>query len=109
LRIHLGLTYVSNAAAKTDVFLSVASAAPPAGDDSPLSAPAEAFVNRANIEAEAVDAENGQTLFAALDPWTRQTPLNAGSVKTWKEVHQALAFWAERIQTRLAEARGGQF
>jgi hypothetical protein len=73
-----------------------------------LSSPVEAFVNHANIEAEVVDAESGEVLFAALDPWTRQTPLQAGSVKTWTEVHQALAFWADRIHTRLGEARRGQ-
>ena len=108
LRIHLGLTYVSNPEAQNDVFLSVASDEPPGVDEAPLGRAIEAFVNNANIEAEVADAASHETLFAAVDPWTRQTPLQAGSVKTWKEVHEALAFWAARIRTRLAEARRGQ-
>jgi hypothetical protein len=109
LRIHLGLTWVSSAEEQDDVFLSVASPEPPAADESPLTSPAEAFVNNANVEVELTDAETGEVLFEGVDPWTRQTPLKRGGVKTWKEVHEALAFWAGRIQTRFAEARRGEF
>jgi len=109
LRIHMALTHVSDAAVTHDVFSSEGSPDHQiAADRGDIGASAEAFVNEAYLELEIVDAETDRTLVEAVDPWTRQTHLERGSITTWQQAHEAFEFWADRLRTRLAQARRGE-
>jgi hypothetical protein len=64
----------------------------------------QAFVGRAGIEGEIVDARTGIQLFAAVDRRTGTKDLE-GATDTWNDVQAAFDFWAERLRDRLAEER----
>lgn len=65
-----------------------------------------AFVGRAGIEGEVLDAMTNQRLFAAVDRRAGQNRLQ-GSLSTWDDVQQAFDYWGGRIRARLAELRDG--
>ncbi len=64
----------------------------------------QAFVGRAGIEGEILDASTGIQLFAAVDRRTGTKDLE-GATETWNDVQGAFAYWAERLRDRLFEER----
>lgn len=62
------------------------------------------FVGKAAIEAEISDSMTGARLAAAVDERAGAKTLR-GLGGQWKDVSNALAYWAERLKSRLAELR----
>jgi hypothetical protein len=66
-----------------------------------------AFVGKASLEAEAVDAVTGERLLAAVDRRAGRKILG-GKFSSWDDVLSAQETWAERIKTRLADLCQGR-
>jgi hypothetical protein len=64
-----------------------------------------AFVGRAAIEVEILDAVSGERLVAAVDERAGGKALR-GATGTWSDVEQAFDYWARIMSARLAALRG---
>jgi len=64
------------------------------------------FVGSAGVEAELQDSETGKRLMAAVDRRVGGKVTGKGDkFDEWRTVKNAVDYWAERLQTRLAEFR----
>jgi hypothetical protein len=104
LRLRLAVTE----ARSNDPIVDVLTAAPNdpklAGGSGPLGAPLAAFVDAASIEGELRDAVNEDLLAQGIDRRRVGAPPR---LQTWEQLDRALAFWADRVCSRL-EARTGR-
>lgn len=101
LRIRLAIT----AAHESDKGLDVLTATPegaPAGGDAHVGAELMKFIDVAAIEGEIRDATTDELLAQGVD---RRKP-DAPHFTTWAELDRALAFWADRVCTRLEKRTG---
>ena len=65
-----------------------------------------AFVGSAGVEAELQDSQTGKRLMAAVDRRVGGKMTGQGDkFDQWRTVKNAVDYWAERLQTRLAEER----
>ena len=104
MRIRMAITEARSADPTLDVLTARGEAGGAAGPDGPLHAETRRFVERADIEGEIQDAQTGELLAQGLD--SRRRGAAALPLTTWAEVDRALAFWADRLCTRLEERAG---
>lgn len=71
-----------------------------------LASGTHAFVGRAGVEAEILDARTGARLAAAVDRRAGGKSLT-GATDTWSDVKEAFDHWSEQLAARLAELRSG--
>lgn len=104
LRIRTAITE----ARKSNVVLDIVSTVlPPArltGAIGRLTTGTYAFVGRAAVEMEIVDAVSARRLIAAADERSGRKTLR-GSTDAWSDVHDAFAWWADALRARLAMLR----
>ena len=64
------------------------------------------FVGSAGVEAELQDSQTGKRLMAAVDRRVGGKMTGQGDkFDEWRTVKNAVDYWADRLQTRLAEER----
>lgn len=64
------------------------------------------FVGSAGAEAELLDSQSGKRLMAAVDRRVGGKVTGEGDkFDEWRTVENAIDYWAEKLRTRLAEAR----
>jgi hypothetical protein len=103
MRIRLGITDAKASDRVLDVLTAPrGTGRPHPAGAGPLHAETKRFLASAVIEGEIRDAQTNALLAEGID-WRRR---EAPAFETWAEVDQALAFWANRVCTRL-EARTG--
>jgi hypothetical protein len=100
LRIRLGITEARATDPVLDVLTAAPEDAPHLEGDAPLHPETRRFVAAAAIEGDVRDARTGALLAAGVDRRREGAP----PLETWGAVERALAFWADRVCTRL-EAR----
>ncbi len=71
-----------------------------------LATDTDLFVGKAAVEAEALDAQTGERLWAAVDERVGNKKI-IGSAKKWSDVHEAYGAWATRLHERLLELGAG--
>jgi hypothetical protein len=59
------------------------------------------------IEAEFLDGESNQRLAAVVDSRSGSMAIRSKFSGTWGDVEKSFEWWAERLNTRLAEAKAG--
>jgi hypothetical protein len=68
-----------------------------------------AFVGSAGVEAELQDSQTGTRLMAAVDRRVGGKMTGQGDkFDEWRTVKNAIDFWAQKLQTRLADLRAGR-
>jgi hypothetical protein len=103
MRIRLGITDAKASDRVLDVLTAPQGTGKPhPAGAGPLHPETKRFLASAVIEGEIRDAQTNTLLAEGID-WRRR---DAPAFETWAEVDQALAFWANRVCTRL-EARTG--
>jgi hypothetical protein len=65
-----------------------------------------AFVGSAEAEMKATDSATGELLAAAIDKRAGGIALSAAAQWKWGDAESAMAYWAEKISTRLLELQG---
>jgi hypothetical protein len=64
-------------------------------------------VGSVTIEAELLDGETNQRLCAVLDTRSGTTALRSKFSGTFADIEKSFVWWAERLETRLAEEKAG--
>jgi hypothetical protein len=108
MRIRLALTDARESDVVLDIFSTVVPPARAASEVRNLATGTQAFVGTASIEGEITDAQTGELLVAAVDSRMGRRSLK-GSTDSWGDVSEAFEFWANRIGTRLRQARRGKW
>ena len=108
MRIRLALTDARKSDPTLDIFTTVVAPMRMLSELRRLTTGTQAFVGAATIEGEITDAQTDDLLVAAVDSWIGRRSLK-GSADSWADVEEAFEFWAERISTRLGEARRGEW
>ena len=101
LRIRAAITEVSGSNVALDIASTVLPPVRAISAIKRLATGTHAFVGRASIEIEILDAESGERLVAAVDERAGGKALR-GATSTWSDVEDAYDHWAEVIATRLS-------
>jgi hypothetical protein len=64
-------------------------------------------VGSVTIEAEFLDGASNERLVAVVDSRSGSMALRSKFAGTWGDVNKSFVWWAERLNTRLAEAKAG--
>jgi hypothetical protein len=107
MEIHMALTDVTKSNVALDVFSTIAPPARLLTEMQGLATGTQVFVGSALIEIEIEDSTSREILVAAVDQRLGRKSLS-GAFDSWGDVHAAFEWWADRIATRLAEARAGK-
>ncbi len=65
-------------------------------------------VGQVQVEAEMLDGQSNQRLWAAVDKRAGTKALRTKFDGTWGDVKLAFEFWAQKLETRLVELRAGK-
>jgi hypothetical protein len=65
-----------------------------------------AFTGEATIEWKLMDSASGEVYAAGVDRRVGKKKLEADSMNSWADVHDALKYWAELARYRLCQERG---
>lgn len=106
MRVRLAITEARASDPVLDVLTATREAASPhPAGDGPLDPETRRFIASASLEGEIRDAETNQLLAQGVDH-RREPGSLAGVAETWAEVNRRLAFWVDRVCSRLEKRTG---
>lgn len=104
MRIRTAITEAQKSKVVLDIVSTILPPARITGALGRLATGTYAFVGRAAIEVEILDAVSGDRLIAAADERSGRKTLR-GSTDAWSDVHEAFEYWADAVRSRLSMLR----
>ena len=106
MRLRVAITEAKGAKVALDTFSTLMPIGLAVSEVKNLSTGSHSAVGAAGVECEALDSASGERLFAAVDKRVGQKMTGKfDKFEKWRTPNDAFDYWAERLQTRLAEER----
>jgi hypothetical protein len=104
MKLRIAITEVKGSKVAMDIFSTIVPTTRVLSEARNLATGTQAFVGKAAIEGELVDANSGERLLAAVDERAGGKSVR-GATDEYSDVEEAYAYWAARLKIRLENLR----